>query len=346
MTYTRWLLLIFTVMLFTSCEEQNPHKEISLPEAPQPLEVFHLQRDLKAINFSQPAAARQQLFQKYGSFYCAYLETILRIGPCTSDSSLLALQGFVEYPDIAELSKEIEQFFPESTLNTYNQMFEDAFLRYHFFFPEDSLPKIVYMNSGFNCASFATQQHVGIGLDYFLGKNSKIVPRLPGEMFPSYIKEDMHPDLLVANTVKNFLYSKFLLSDGPGEKDLLHELVYHGKIMYLTDILLPEVPDSAKMAWSLQQTEWAKANEWNTWKELAQQDVMFGTSTPKNKKWFEFAPFTNAENVPQDSPPQLGIWMGWHIVDAYMKKNADVSPKDLLLETDAQKILRAYKPKS
>jgi len=72
---------------------------------------------------------------------------------------------------------------------------------------------------------------------------------------------------------------------------------------------------------------------------------MFGTSVPKNKKWFEFAPFTNAENIPQDSPPQLGIYMGWQIVKAYMEDHPELSPADLLKEADAQKILKAYKPK-
>jgi hypothetical protein len=346
MTCTRWLFLIYTLVLFTSCEEKNPHKEIAPLETPIPFLAMRMDLDVAAIEFSQPAAARQQLFQKYGDLYCAYLEEILRIGPCNSDSSLLALQGFVEYPDIQELSKEIDQLFPETTLASFNQTFEDAFQRFHHFFPKDTLPTLVYINSGFNCASFATKHQLAVGLDYFLGEKSKIIPRLPAELFPAYMKEDMHPNLTVPSTIKNFLYSKFFVTENSGPKDLLNELVYHGKIMYLTDILLPEVPDSAKMAWSSKQLEWARTNEWNTWKELAQQKVMFGTSVPKNKKWFEFAPFTNAEHIPQDSPPQLGIWMGWQIVNAFMKDNPNLSPQELMTEADAQKILRAYKPKT
>jgi uncharacterized protein YjaZ len=109
--------------------------------------------------------------------------------------------------------------------------------------------------------------------------------------------------------------------------------------------MLPEAADSTKMNWSTSQMEWAQANEVRVWKELANQQVLFGTEHNKNKKWIDFAPFTRVEAIPQDSPPQLGIWMGWNMVRAYMKANPDVTLHQLLAEKDAKKFLNVYKPK-
>jgi hypothetical protein len=46
-----------------------------------------------------------------------------------------------------------------------------------------------------------------------------------------------------------------------------------------------------------------------------------------------------------ESPPQLGIWLGWKMVKAYMAKNPKLSVEQLLAEPRAEAILAAYKPK-
>jgi uncharacterized protein YjaZ len=55
-------------------------------------------------------------------------------------------------------------------------------------------------------------------------------------------------------------------------------------------------------------------------------------------------PFT--AEVTQDSPGRLGVWVGWRIVDSYMRNNKDVTLCELMNENDAQKILEQsyYKP--
>ena len=56
------------------------------------------------------------------------------------------------------------------------------------------------------------------------------------------------------------------------------------------------------------------------------------------------APFTAP--VSQDSPGRLGTWLGWQIVDSYMKKNQNIGLKNLMDENNYQKILEesGFKP--
>ena len=55
-------------------------------------------------------------------------------------------------------------------------------------------------------------------------------------------------------------------------------------------------------------------------------------------------PFT--AEITQDSPGRLGLWVGWRIVESYMRNNKGVTLHELINENDAQKILEQsfYKP--
>jgi uncharacterized protein YjaZ len=54
-------------------------------------------------------------------------------------------------------------------------------------------------------------------------------------------------------------------------------------------------------------------------------------------------PFTSG--FAEESPARTGSWLGWQIVKDYMDNN-DVTLKELLKDTDSQKILEksGYKP--
>ena len=64
----------------------------------------------------------------------------------------------------------------------------------------------------------------------------------------------------------------------------------------------------------------------------------------KHYGWNIGEPFT--AEISQDSPGRLGIWIGWRIVDSYMRNNEHVTIQELMSEGDAQKILEQsfYKP--
>jgi uncharacterized protein YjaZ len=87
-----------------------------------------------------------------------------------------------------------------------------------------------------------------------------------------------------------------------------------------------------------------QAHQLNVWKEIARQEVLFSKNRTEVQKWFEYGPFTNAENVPQESAPQLGVFMGLQMVKSYMENHPEISVIQLLKEDNAQKILQAYKP--
>ena len=200
----------------------------------------------------------------------------------------------------------------------------------------------MYFHSGLNFGIYPTDSVLAIGLDFYLGPQSEVVRSLPPDVFPEYAKNNMDPAFIPCDAMKGWL-----LVDNEATfsmKNLQHTLLSYGRCMYLLDAMMPGVPDERKMSWSAEQLAWAKANEGNTWKELATQEVLYETRLFEIKKWIDDGPFTNAGAIPQDSPPQLGIWIGWQIIRSYMKAHPEITIHQLMQTDDFTMLMREYKP--
>ena len=117
--------------------------------------------------------------------------------------------------------------------------------------------------------------------------------------------------------------------------------------MFLLDALLPEVQDTLKIGYTGEQLQWCFDNEVQMWAHYVQKKMLYSTDVLLYQRYINEAPFTSAPDVPQESAPRIGVWTGWQIVRRYMKEHPEVTLKQLMAETDYQKILTQskYKPR-
>ncbi len=337
------LLLLFT--LGAGCDEHNdPRKNVEIEkEEINPISFTRLD----SIVFHTPTDSlfKKKIQQIPPDITDHYLQEIMRMGPPEQNETWSILQQFVAFKDMKDLQAAIEKKHLPSNIATYNQEFSQALARLKKQLPKEKSPQIVYMNGGLSAASYANKQILYVGLDYYLYPDP-LVNEFPSDRFPLYKKKNMQSQYLVPNAIFNWLSYRYNEYDSlpPEKNDFLNSLIYTGKLMYAMDIILPDLSDTTKMMWSEKEWEWANENEMNIWKEMARQEVMFGTKKEEIYKWFTEAPFTNAGNLPQKSSPQLGLWMGWKIVSAYMEKNPEITLEQLWKERNNQKILSAFKP--
>ena len=127
-------------------------------------------------------------------------------------------------------------------------------------------------------------------------------------------------------------------------ENLINQMIYHGRNMYFVDYMLPYQHDTLKTGFSSAQLEWCVKNEASMWTYLVEQKLLFSTDMRRINKFIGEAPFTN--DFSAESPGRASAWLGWQIVKSYMNRNKDVSLKDLMVETDYQKIFNnaRYKP--
>ena len=254
-------------------------------------------------------------------------------------------QGFLSDSDVRNLADTTNIVFPN--FENYKKEYEQGFKFYKHYFPNNSIPKIYPLISGFNYASFifpidGQQDGIGIGLDMLLGNDYPYWQLgVQNPAFSNYITRSFTPEHLVKKTFDALADDLVGLPQGDRLLDLM---IYNGKKLYLLDCFLPHTPDSIKWEYTTQQTEWILDNEPQIWSHLLAEELIYETSTNKIKKLVDQSP--SSPGMPKEAPGRSANFMGLRIIEAFMKQNPNVTVEQLLT-TDAQKIMdkSKYKPR-
>ena len=132
------------------------------------------------------------------------------------------------------------------------------------------------------------------------------------------------------------------------EKDntLLSQMIYHGKLLYLKDLLLSNYTDDEKMGYTPKEISWCEENESYIWRYFLENELLYSNELKLNSRFIAPAPFSKFYlEIDNESPGQVGAWIGWQIVRSFVKNN-DV-PVAKLLELNAKELFKKskYKPK-
>lgn len=335
-----WILVSCSTLILAGCKSDRFANDPVIEK----LEINHLNLvdSLALTSKKNPDVALQDLYQSFGDLWLAYCEDLMKFGPANDSLAYEGIQAFLNHPDMRDANDAIQQKFT-ATLPEYNAQFDHALQRYQGYLGDKPIPTIVYLNSGFNFSVLPQEGYLGVGLEYFLGPDHPVVQHLNPQVFPQYMRDKMKADYLVSESLRGWLLVSYQ-DEYYAEGTLLDVMMYWGKMMFILDVMLPEIPDAIKMSYTPEEQAWCEQNERNIWIEISKQEVLYEKRRFEIFHWIDDGPFTNAENIPQDAPSRLGVWMGREIVRDYMQRNEDVTLQDLLKETNYMPMLNAYRP--
>lgn len=322
--------------MFSSCNN-NPLKiDVSDVNVPK-VDVNRLEHDLFNIDTSNIKAETEKLQTRYGNFYAIFIRNIINNGGTQDSSYAQRIKQFISDKDMRNAYNDCKKAYPSTDF--LNEGLTNLFQHFKYYFPDKNLPKPITMMSGFNYTVVKIDSTLAIGLEMYLGKDNVFYKMLA---LPNYKTAYMNKANIIPDAARAWMFTEFPYN--MDKNDFLSEIVYMGKIMYLTDALLPEVHDSLKIQYTREQLEYCEQNEFNVWSYFAAQKLLYTTDHAEIMKYTTEGPFTSAFS--KDSPPRIAYWVGWQIVRQYMKKNPEVTPAQLMQEIDAQKILTKakYKP--
>lgn len=274
-----------------------------------------------------------------GTFWQLYVEDILQAAPIQDPRLPLALNTFTTDPDWMEAQVAIDSVFGD--LAPQRTDMQAAFGRLKALFPDSITPRVIVFNSGFNYGLYPTDIDLGIGAEWFIGPEQRVVSYLAPESFPQYVKDRMRPDMLAPGAVKGWLMVHWL-RDVRGE-DLLTNLVEVGKVMALLEAVMPDTDPALRFAFTPTQLKWCEENEYMMWQKTVNDELLFSKEEKAISRILNDAPFTNG--FPRESPGHVGEWIGYKMVQAYMANNPDLTFAQLFALTDAKEILKTYKPR-
>ncbi|TBO44943.1 gliding motility lipoprotein GldB [Pedobacter kyonggii] len=331
-----YLIFLFAVT-FISCRQSN-RPDVSNIQVNIKIERFD--NELFAGKNKNIIEVDKQLSSKYGVFYDDFIHRILD-SKYSNTESLANLYRDQAYTD---LSEEVDSVFPN--LKMQEEGLTETFKYIKYYYPKAKIPKFISFASGFAYQMPVGDNYLGIGLDMFLGKNSKFY-RAIVQSVPLYLSRRFTPEYIVPRVAETYAHEE-LFAEPDDNRTLLSKMIFQGKILYFLDQVLPEnLSDSTKIGYTKEQLDWAQNFESDIWAYFLENNYLYETDYQKIQVFLSEGPFTPGLGENRDSAPKLGVWMGWQIVRKYMKEHPDVTLQQLMIDNDAQKILNQskYKPK-
>jgi hypothetical protein len=206
---------------------------------------------------------------------------------------------------------------------------------YRYYFPDSVLPVFYTYIGPFAYWAIIDEYGLGIELDMYMGEHFAYYGSFENNM-PKYITIRCRKEFIVLNVMQALIDGT--IPAAGAESTLLDEMIYEGKILYYSDLMLPETPDSIKIGYSTEQLDWCYDNEDEIWKYLVGEDLLFSKKTDHLRKYLGEAP--TSVGMPDDAPGRVAAWTGWQIVRAYMKENKEVTLQELFNETEGLQILK------
>ena len=332
----RLLFIVFCGLAFTACQ----HGRSYFPKDIEPQEVEIVRFDKALLNVHEASVAEdiRVLYDEFPKFMPLFVEDILGI-PST-DTAYLAqvLPQFLNdtlYGFKQTNAREQDLFADVSDMQ---KAFNKAFTRIKYLYPEIEVPTLYLFVSGFNAPIFMGDDFIGIGADMYLGSDYEYYNRVVYE----YQKQTMRKECIPVDVVSAFLFRSIPYTSDKNR--LLDQMLYRGKIMYLTAQIFDELPGYEVMGWTKEQWAWCVKNEKAIWHLVMDKRDLFKTESLVLSSYLNDGPFTS--EVSQEAPGRLGIWLGWRIAESYMEHNENVTLQQLMAEPNTQKILEEsfYKP--
>lgn len=328
-------LLLFLIIIF-SCNTCNDKKSrVSKIYFPIDDTVkVKIQRYEKAL-FGIDLKNLKNGLKKLKSEYSFFLD-----GDLNDTMNLIQIKSYLTDSFIVNIYENCNKIFPD--VKDLEAQFTKAFRYLKYYFPDKKNPKVYTYVSGLdyeNPIKYADSVLV-IALDMYLGSNYKYY-KMIGQ--PLYRQNRFRKDFIMTDCMREIAKTK--IDNSRENKKLIDIIVYEGKVLYFIDAMLPDTPDSLKIYYSPSQMEWCAKNESNVWSFIIDKKLLYSSDPSMIEKLCADGPFTAVFS--KQSPPRVGIWIGWQIVRAFMEHNKKVTLKELFTNQDSQSILTRskYKPK-
>ena len=236
-----------------------------------------------------------------------------------SDTSLVNLMLDVEdkYKDLTHLEKELTK----------------SFVRLKKELPSMPIPVVYSQISALNQSIVVSDSLIGISLDKYMGEDYPMYKKY----YYSYQRKSMNPERILPDCISFYLLSLYPFPWEQNHRTLFDVIMYRGKIAWITEkVIGSKGLGSVALGYSVQQLEWCNKNrkqfvDWvNKTNHLERTDPMI------IRAYVQPMPNSVLKN---EVPPMIGVWLGMVYIDAYMKKNPDVTIEQLLNNTDYKGML-------
>jgi hypothetical protein len=319
------------LFLFFSCSQNGKVKKEVRRITLEEVKVNRYEESLFNIDTANIGKELGRLQQKFNPFLNADL---------ADQHNIEQIRGFISDTVVRNIYWHVNKQF--TNLAFLEEELSLAFRHIKYYFPDWTPPRVYTYVSGlyYEDPVMYNGEELIIAIDMFLGEDFDMYRKIG---IPLYRIRRMTPEHLTTNSIDEIIRSGFVSSSLPD--NMLDRMIEEGKIFYLLDLFLPWISDEYKIGYTKEQLKWCRQNESNMWAYFIENNLLFSSDPVVINRFINDGPFTAAFH--RESPARAALWVGWQITEAFMERNRDVTPADLIALDDAGEILRAsaYKPR-
>lgn len=320
-------------VLMTGCANKEDYKsKLFVKTTTSPELSFDRYED---VLFQIDTARFQETVQSIQQDYLPFLA-----GDLSDPNAILYLKAFAVDTFSITLYHEVKKVYPD--LKGVQSQIESVYQMFNYYYPDIQLPKKV-----FTCVSgvnpdippvMMTDDALILSLDWYLDRSE--VYDYVG--MPKYRVERTAGNY-IGRDVAELFYETFL-ADRHKQTTVLDEMIREGKKRFFVEAMCPSLPDQVLLGYSLEQLQWASANEGNLWADIVGNQRLYSSEYDMFRTFFADGPFTNEYS--HEAPARLGEFLGLHIVRSYMNTH-ELSVPELMRLEDLQTLFQesGYKPR-
>lgn len=327
----RILFSFLVVFILTGCDAHARSSRYALAE---PVSIERFDQKLFAYIESGDSTEKDALLRDYPVMLDLIGKGILNIKSVDIPGFFEKLTAYYSNPELKEIYRDALSKFEDVT--SIEKQLGQGFSYLTECFSEMRVPHIYMHVSGLNQNVLTGENTLSISIDKYLGYDYPLYE----EFFYDYQRIKMQPEYIVPDYLTGWLMSEYPFTGK--ENVLLERMVYTGKIKYLVSQAYPEISPAQLMGYTDEQYQFMEANESIIWKTIIERKHLY---TPDHLTTGQYFEEQGARFISDDTPGNIGTFIGWQIVERYMKETKN-TPEQLMQNKNAQEILSLsrYKP--
>lgn len=301
-------LASFILLGATSCKDNNGRQA---PDGTQKVEIIRFDRDIAAYP-QRDSTERAKFRDRYAGVL------MMTVGPDSiTDEAVLT---YAKGKGVTMFVPDIQQRFTaqdsiENTLTdiSYNLSGMLPGMRW----------KIIYGGvSTYNQSILMTDTIMLVGLNHYLGKD-----------YPAYVYfEPYQRDVKTQSHLPYDIAEAMIVGSYPYTRDenasLLNRMLYDGAITYILMTSIPGADIAELLGYSPEELKWVTENEGNAWRRIIEQGYLYSTDSSLADRMCRPSPAS--PSIHPDAPGRVCRYIGYRIVDSYMRNHPDFSTQQLL----------------
>lgn len=344
------LIPLFFIVTLIACNDQTNAPDVSGIKID--LKVERFEQDFFSIDSNNTKAGLAQVQQKYPQFLPLFVNHVLGLGPLV-DSNFLVYDGSKRFLHLNQPVYEASQKLYKNFSSTTEEL-KNGFRYVKHYFPSYQIPTILTtvgpmdalapMSNNEPSPNYMGENFLAIGLQFYLGKDYSIYndPGYISSIAPQYRSRRFSKEFIATDVFT--LVIDDMYPDSSNRYPLIERFIEKGKRLYLLNQFLPNNHDTLLIGYTGKQLSWCKENERSIYNFFIQQNLLYEIDPSRIQNFVTDGPVT--QGMPEQSPGNIGAFLGWEIVKSYMKKNTAVTVPQLM-KTSNKTIFNEsdYKPR-